>query len=235
MRSNGRLSFANAVRAATKGNPGAVLYGSFSTDTFHYDRANHHSLSDVDLVLPESTQTTRLCAARGLQEDILRLTGLQLCVSVRGTRIHDNRIPHGVAPIVGFFELLARVDHFQTDQWREYLMAKFLLRALAPSQFFENPNGAGPEDNMLLDTSEYHELMRIKRGSERRAALNWNSLICRIPSPRISSVARELWVVGEIAKPPSRLLREFRAAFTGIDVLYADLCRKLSTIGSEST
>lgn len=230
MKANGRSCLLSGVHAALEGNPGAILYGSFSNDTFHYDQATQHSLSDVDVVLPQSTPTRRLQMARRLQSEIHRLTGHQFYVSVRGARIHDHRIALHVAPIVGFFELLAKVDSLRTDDRREYFMAKFLLRALAPAQFFNHPNRGPSTDEMLLKATEYHKLMRIKLGLEKEQQLNWNSLIRRLPSPGIRRAAWDLWVVGETADAPHRLLREFRPVFTGNDSLYVDLHRKLSTV-----
>jgi len=231
MRTTSRAHFGLRVRSIVDGFPDAVLYGSFSRGTFHFDSVLGASFSDVDVLLPETSLAKRSDAAEHLQKDICRSTGQRLPISVRSVRIHDNRINSRVAPIIGFFELLSKMNAAQSNHGREYLMAKFLLRALAPSRFFAEPTLGGSQCDPFLEDDEYLQLMRIKCGLAGGQAPHWVSLLNRIQDQRVRRAALRLWVEGQLPEPPQELLLSFEPILRAVGPIFADLRQKTPKFG----
>jgi len=234
MTSTSRAHFGFRVRSIVEDFPNAVLYGSFSRGTFHFDRVLGASFSDVDVLLPETDLLKRSNAAEHLQRDILRSTGQRLTVSVRSVRIHDGRIASRVAPIIGLFELISKIQRVESDEGREYLMSKFLLRALAPERFFGERTGGACRGNVSLEDGEYLHLMKMKCGLARSQAPDWVSLLRRIHHRKVRSAAERLWVEGQLNTPVKELLLSFEPILQTVGPIFTDLRQKTLNCGERT-
>ena len=212
------------------------LYGSFNHNAFHYFENSSISFSDFDLFMKVNDDSTK---ALDLQNEIFnrieKNTGLSLRVSVRRTRIHDNRLNFKQSFLISRFETLFKLANNFEANHSNYQCARFILRTQCANQYFDIDFNS----NNLINSGVSHEeadfLFKIKTGDINcHSSIGFNKKLDNIMknNPDISSHVKILQSASSILLEVKRVLGFANAIFTNRPDIITDLDSKFNQISS---
>ena len=141
------------------------IYGSFTTNAFHHDAITNSTFSDVDLYsIRTTTAFERKQIAKNIRLHVKIATGVDMRISVRSRRIHDQTLSQVESWTVDRFETAYKLLLNPSQAHASYQIARFVLRTICSNKYFDNNLTASLIEGCGVNHALAKMLYEIKRG-----------------------------------------------------------------------